>query len=67
MLRIIKILSGKPELIDDQMVFTMKPEAFANGLIECINSGACMIGGCCGTSAEHIYAIARRIKNLGKF
>ena len=38
--------------------FEMAPSDFALGIYECIQAGASLIGGCCGTSPAHIQAIA---------
>ncbi|MBN2593733.1 MAG: homocysteine S-methyltransferase family protein [Sedimentisphaerales bacterium] len=50
--------AGKPKLIGDKTVFDMSPAAFAAGIAECIRAGARLVGGCCGTSPEHIRAVA---------
>ena len=49
--------AGKPKLIDDKTVFEMTPSDFTTGIKECLNAGAKLIGGCCGTSPEHIRAV----------
>ena len=50
--------AGKPQLVDDETVFKMEPEDFAQGIDECILAGASLVGGCCGTTPEHIRAVA---------
>ena len=50
--------AGKPRLIDNHTYFDMSPSDFAEGISKCIKTGACLIGGCCGTSPEHISAAA---------
>jgi 5-methyltetrahydrofolate--homocysteine methyltransferase len=50
--------AGKPQLIDDKTVFNMGPDDFAKGIEECLSAGAKIIGGCCGTTPEHIRAVA---------
>lgn len=50
--------AGKPKLIGDKTVFEMAPTSFAAGIAECIRAGARLVGGCCGTSPEHIRAVA---------
>ncbi|HEX3047417.1 MAG TPA: homocysteine S-methyltransferase family protein [Bacillota bacterium] len=62
---IIQPNAGKPKLIDNLTQFDMKPEEFAAGLIKCIENGASLVGGCCGTSPDHIRAIGRMIKQMG--
>ncbi len=54
--------AGKPKLVDNKTVFDMPIERFAEGIQKCIDSGASLIGGCCGTSPEYIKAIAKLVK-----
>lgn len=51
--------AGKPKLVGDKTVFEMGPAAFAEGIAECMRAGAKLVGGCCGTTPEHIHAVAR--------
>ena len=53
--------AGKPKLIGDETVFDMTPEEFAAGVTECHKAGAQLVGGCCGTSPEHIEALAKML------
>ena len=57
--------AGKPKLVDNETVFDMKPEAFAQGITECLRAGASIVGGCCGTTPEHIRAVAGLINKGG--
>ena len=50
--------AGKPKLVGNETVFDMAPEAFAQGIAECLHAGARIVGGCCGTTPEHIRAVA---------
>ncbi len=54
--------AGKPRLIDDKTVFDMAPAQFAEGIAACRRAGAKLVGGCCGTTPEHIRAIADRLE-----
>ena len=56
--------AGMPRLENNRTVFDMTPEQFAQGISECISAGASIVGGCCGTSPEHIQAIVKIIENL---
>ncbi len=56
--------AGKPKLIDDRTIFEMGPESFAAGVGECINAGARLVGGCCGTTPAHIQALADMLKEI---
>jgi 5-methyltetrahydrofolate--homocysteine methyltransferase len=53
--------AGKPKLVGNQTVFDMSPQEFANGVHECLMKGAQWIGGCCGTTPDHIRALAELI------
>ena len=55
--------AGKPCLVGDKTVFDMTPKDFARGIAECISAGATLVGGCCGTSPEHIRCVAEVIGN----
>ena len=50
--------AGKPQLVNNETVFKMEPDDFAKGIEECIRAGASLVGGCCGTTPEHIRAVA---------
>ncbi len=49
--------AGIPKLVDNQTVFDLSPQSFAAGISECIDAGVRLVGGCCGTSPEHIRAL----------
>jgi len=57
--------AGIPKLVEDETVFDMDPEAFAKGIAECLQAGASIVGGCCGTTPEHIRAVAGLINKGG--
>lgn len=50
--------AGLPELIDGETVYLMTPEEFARAGRELVLAGAHLVGGCCGTTPEHIRALA---------
>jgi 5-methyltetrahydrofolate--homocysteine methyltransferase len=53
----IKSNAGMPELVDGETVFRETPEYMASRVAELIEAGANIIGGCCGTTPDHIKAI----------
>ncbi|MHC4388627.1 MAG: homocysteine S-methyltransferase family protein [Planctomycetota bacterium] len=55
--------AGKPKLVDDKTVFEMKPADFARGIAECLRAGARIVGGCCGTTPEHIRDVAAMLND----
>jgi len=53
--------AGVPELHAGQAVFRLAPEAYAAGMLEVIAAGARLVGGCCGTTPEHIRCLRQAL------
>jgi 5-methyltetrahydrofolate--homocysteine methyltransferase len=51
--------AGMPVVEDGKTLFKETPEFMASRVEELIQAGAKIIGGCCGTTPEHIAAIAK--------
>ncbi len=49
---------GIPELIDGRAVYRASPETMAARALEMRNAGATIIGGCCGSTPEHLRTMA---------
>jgi methionine synthase I (cobalamin-dependent) len=60
----VKPNAGLPEMIDGRTVYRETPERFAEISLEYVKYGARLIGGCCGTTPEHIKAISAALKGL---
>ena len=58
----VKPNAGQPKLKGDQTVYDMTPEEFTKGIISCINNGASIVGGCCGTTPKHIEYLNNKLK-----
>jgi len=58
--------AGAPRIIDGRTVFPQTPDEMARSVPEMIEAGADVIGGCCGTTPEHIRLIARIVKGERK-
>jgi len=54
--------AGMPKLIAGRTVFPQTPQEMARSFPAIINAGANVIGGCCGTTAEHIRLIAQAVR-----
>lgn len=54
--------AGMPELIDGETVYAMTPEEFAEAGRKLVEAGASLVGGCCGTTKEHITALAQTVR-----
>ena len=46
--------AGLPKQRDGEVYYDVEPEEFAHIMKEIVEKGACVIGGCCGTTPEHI-------------
>jgi 5-methyltetrahydrofolate--homocysteine methyltransferase len=62
---IIQPNAGLPELVDDKVVYHESPGMMAAGIPALVKAGANILGGCCGTSPEHIRLIRAEIDKLG--
>ena len=51
--------AGLPRLVDGETVFDVGPEEFAACAAAFLDDGAAILGGCCGTTPDHIRALRR--------
>ncbi len=58
--------AGMPKDVDGRLIYMASPEYFTTYALRFINMGARGIGGCCGTTPEHIMDLSRTIKPLVK-
>jgi methionine synthase I (cobalamin-dependent) len=49
--------AGMPEHVGGELVYPETPEFMASKVNELVDLGVSIIGGCCGTTPEHIRAI----------
>ena len=61
---LIQANAGTPLLEGERTVFRETPEFMASKVPDLIKAGAQIIGGCCGTTPDHIAAMARAAKAL---
>ena len=54
---VAKANAGIPELVQGKAVYRASPETMADYAIKSYQAGARIIGGCCGSTPEHIKAI----------
>lgn len=54
--------AGKPELVDGQAVYKVTPEEFAAACRRILDTGIHILGGCCGSTPQHIAAVAQTLK-----
>jgi 5-methyltetrahydrofolate--homocysteine methyltransferase len=58
---IIQSNAGLPEMQGDKPIYSETPEFMAEKAKELVSTGVSIIGGCCGTTPEHIRAIRKMV------
>ena len=56
--------AGLPANVNGEQVFPESPDDMAAAVQDIVEAGAAVIGGCCGTTPEHITAIKREVGRL---
>lgn len=56
--------AGLPRQVDGETVFDETPEAFAAAARRAALAGASLLGGCCGTTPEHIARMAAAVRGM---
>lgn len=56
---LVKPNAGMPRLVDGKTVFPEMPDEFAGHVAALVRAGASIVGGCCGTTPDHIRAVMR--------
>ena len=57
----VKPNAGVPRMVGDAVVYDAGPEDFASHVVGYVQAGARIVGGCCGSTPEHIAAIAQSL------
>lgn len=58
---VAKANCGIPEFVDGEIVYNGTPEIMASYAVMARDAGARIVGGCCGTSPEHVAAMRRAL------
>ncbi len=58
----IKPNAGIPQLIEERTVYPSDPETFAQHTRRWVEAGAKVVGGCCGTTPEHIRKLTQEVR-----
>lgn len=64
---LVQANAGIPKIENGLTVFPETPDEMAKFVPDLINAGATIIGGCCGTTPEHILAIMDQAKAINKY
>lgn len=59
----VKPNAGLPKLVDGETRFLVTPDDFAANVVKLVRAGARIVGGCCGTTSEHIAAVKAALAN----
>ncbi|HET6922783.1 MAG TPA: homocysteine S-methyltransferase family protein, partial [Anaeromyxobacteraceae bacterium] len=58
--------AGMPENVEGRAVYKLGPGALAEALAEFVREfGVDIVGGCCGTTPDHLAAVVERVRSLG--
>lgn len=52
---------GLPQLVKGQIIYDQRPEYFAKATMRLVEEGAKIVGGCCGTTPDHIREIRKLV------
>ena len=55
--------AGLPVVLEGQTQFRVSPEEFAAAARKLAEGGAALLGGCCGTTPEHIAALKKAVED----
>jgi 5-methyltetrahydrofolate--homocysteine methyltransferase len=58
----VKPNAGVPQVVAGEVVYPEDPDSFAEQVGRLATSGARIVGGCCGSTPEHLAALARVIR-----
>ncbi len=61
---IVKPNAGLPVQRDGHTVYDVEPEEFAASMQRIVEMGACVVGGCCGTTPDHIRQMTRLCRGM---
>jgi len=60
---IIQPNAGQPEISDDEVIYRMKAEDFAEGMAKIAAEGVEFVGGCCGSTPAMMKAVFNRLSS----
>lgn len=58
--------AGLPHLEDSKTIYDMEAESFAKEAAKLVEAGATIIGGCCGTTPNHIACLKKEVSGVSK-
>lgn len=61
---LLKPNAGLPRVEEGVTVYDVTPEAFAASILPLVKRGLRLVGGCCGTTPEHIKALSEAVRGI---
>jgi len=61
----VKPNAGLPRVVEGRLIYPSSPEYFADFALRAKDLGAALIGGCCGTTVEHVRAMREALDATG--
>ena len=58
--------AGHPIVVDGRTFYESAPDYFGEELADLVHDGISIVGGCCGTTPEHIRALSRALADSGR-
>lgn len=59
---VVKPNAGLPSLVNGETVFDMDADEFVRGMMELVDAGATVLGGCCGTTPVYIEKLKKAVE-----
>lgn len=56
--------AGLPRIVGGRYIYLTSPQYFADYALKFVDAGVSLVGGCCGTTTEHIRAVASAVAGL---
>lgn len=56
--------AGLPKVVNGETIFDVDIEEYVDAMIEMLEAGIAIVGGCCGTNPDYIKALTQRIELL---
>lgn len=56
--------AGLPVVINGKTVFNIRPDRFADYMVTLAQKGGCILGGCCGTTPDHMAKMIEKTRDL---
>lgn len=63
---IVQPNAGMPKLVDGNTIYDIKVDEYVSAMLELVNNGVSIVGGCCGTTPQFIKELVQVIPNTYK-